>query len=149
MLQTFEEAGCPTWVGGGWGVDALVGVQTRPHRDLDLMIDTNDLTKAQRALSRIGYSPATDWLPVRLELVKPGCGWVDLHPAVFDDDGNGVQAGLDGETLEYPACDLTTGSIAGVNVHCLSARLQVSFHSGYEPRAVDLHDLQQLRTVAH
>jgi lincosamide nucleotidyltransferase A/C/D/E len=24
------------WVDGGWGIDALVGSQTRPHGDLDL-----------------------------------------------------------------------------------------------------------------
>ncbi|WP_232107562.1 MULTISPECIES: hypothetical protein [Streptomyces] len=25
----------PTWIGGGWGIDALVREQTRQHRDLD------------------------------------------------------------------------------------------------------------------
>lgn len=25
------------WIGGGWGVDALVGEETREHRDLGLM----------------------------------------------------------------------------------------------------------------
>jgi len=28
--------GTDVWIGGGWGVDALVGEQTRPHGDLDL-----------------------------------------------------------------------------------------------------------------
>ena len=26
------------WVDGGWGVDALLGKQTRPHKDLDIAI---------------------------------------------------------------------------------------------------------------
>ena len=26
------------WVAGGWGVDALLGEQTREHRDLDILI---------------------------------------------------------------------------------------------------------------
>ena len=28
-----------TWVHGGWGIDALLGVQTRPHDDIDLALD--------------------------------------------------------------------------------------------------------------
>jgi lincosamide nucleotidyltransferase A/C/D/E len=30
---------CRVWAAGGWGVDALVGHQTRDHRDLDLALD--------------------------------------------------------------------------------------------------------------
>lgn len=39
VLADLREADCRAWVAGGWGVDALVGGQTRPHRDLDLAID--------------------------------------------------------------------------------------------------------------
>lgn len=34
--------------------------------------------------------------PVRVELARPGMGWVDLHPVVFDATGHGRQADLDG-----------------------------------------------------
>jgi lincosamide nucleotidyltransferase A/C/D/E len=37
VLAVLREAGAEVWVGGGWGIDALVGEQTRDHRDLDLM----------------------------------------------------------------------------------------------------------------
>lgn len=37
MLAVLGGAGADVWVGGGWGIDALVGRQTRQHRDLDLM----------------------------------------------------------------------------------------------------------------
>ena len=39
ILSDLRAAGCRVWVAGGWGVDALVGRQTRPHRDLDLAVD--------------------------------------------------------------------------------------------------------------
>ena len=32
---TLENLGIEIWVDGGWGVDALLGEQTRPHKDLD------------------------------------------------------------------------------------------------------------------
>ncbi len=38
LLGQLEEAGVQVWVDGGWGVDALIGYQTREHDDLDLVI---------------------------------------------------------------------------------------------------------------
>jgi hypothetical protein len=35
VLEALDGAGVRHWVGGGWGVAALAGRQTRPHRDLD------------------------------------------------------------------------------------------------------------------
>lgn len=37
ILGLLRRAGTEVWVGGGWGIDALLGRQTRDHRDLDLM----------------------------------------------------------------------------------------------------------------
>src|SRR5215218_3443423 len=34
VLEALDTVGCQYWLEGGWGVDALVGQQTRPHRDL-------------------------------------------------------------------------------------------------------------------
>ena len=96
ILVSLEEAGCSVWVAGGWGVDALVGQQTRPHRDLDLAVDANDESSAVGVLRRAGYQIETDWRPVRVELVAPGRGWVDLHPVMFGPDGHGRQADIGG-----------------------------------------------------
>jgi hypothetical protein len=81
---------------GGWGVDALVGRQTRSHRDLDLALDAGNEAAALRALQRRGYRVETDWRPVRIELVAEGRGWVDVHPVVFDATGHGRQADIGG-----------------------------------------------------
>ncbi|MGH8515394.1 MAG: nucleotidyltransferase domain-containing protein [Gammaproteobacteria bacterium] len=34
---------------GGWGIDALLGAQTRPHKDLDLLIRLEDVAKVASA----------------------------------------------------------------------------------------------------
>jgi hypothetical protein len=36
LLQLFESAGIEVWLDGGWAVDALLGTQTRPHKDVDI-----------------------------------------------------------------------------------------------------------------
>jgi lincosamide nucleotidyltransferase A/C/D/E len=148
VLAALDAAGCPCWISGGWGVDALVGRQTRAHRDLDLAVDAGREAAAMRALEALGYTVETDWRPVRVEVVGPGDGRVDLHPVVFGSDGNGRQAGLDGAWFDYPRADLTTGVIDGRTVPCISPRLQLIFHQGYAPRAVDLADIRLLEQVA-
>ena len=147
VLDALAAAGCRAWVGGGWGVDALVGRQTRPHRDLDVVADAAAEAAALEALERLGYAVGTDWRPVRVELGAPGLGWVDLHPMVLDAAGNGLQAGLDGASFAYPADCFVTGTIAGRPVGCLSVERQVLFHSGYEPREVDRADLALLQDL--
>ena len=146
VLDALAAAGCPCWISGGWGVDALVGRRTRPHRDLDLAIDAAREPDAMRALEALGYAVETDWRPVRVELVEPGEGRVDLHPVVFK-DGAGRQAGLDGDWFDYPRGDLVTGTIDGRTVPCISPRLQLTFHQGYEPRDVDVMDLRRLHEL--
>ncbi len=147
-LGALERAGVRAWVGGGWGVDALVGRQTRAHRDLDLAVDAAAEGAALDALGVLGYAVETDWRPVRVELHGTGARWVDLHPVAFDAAGDGRQAGLDGASFGYPAGSFTTGVIGGVQVPCLDARLQLRFREGYEHRDVDCHDVALLREAS-
>jgi lincosamide nucleotidyltransferase A/C/D/E len=141
VLDALSRAGCRAWVGGGWGVDALAGRQTRPHRDLDLAIDADHEAAAITALGSLGFVIETDWRPVRVELAAEDGRRVDLHPVVFGADGTGRQADLDGGHFEYPRDGFTTGSIEDVPVPCLTVDQQLRFHSGYEPRDHDRHDL--------
>lgn len=147
VLSGLREAGCRFWVAGGWGVDALVGRQTRPHRDLDLAVDADYETSALDMLILLGYVVETDWRPVRVELVAPARGWVDVHPVAFDPAGHGLQAGPGGDRFEYPPEAFAMGTLGGVAIPCLSRAQQVRFHRGYEPRPVDLHDLQLLERL--
>ena len=148
LLAALDAEGCPAWIGGGWGVDALAGRQTRPHRDLDVLVEAHRLDAVLELLTHRGYAVETDWLPVRVELHRPGHGRIDVHPAVFAADGSARQSGLDGAWFDYPAGCFVHGVIDGVRVRCLSREQQVTFHTGYEPRDVDRHDLALLARLA-
>ena len=147
VLDALARAGCRTWVGGGWGVDALAGRQTRAHRDLDLAVDADDEAAAIGALGVLGFGVETDWRPVRVELIAEPSRWVDLHPVVFDADGSGRQADVEGGHFEYPRGCFTVGLIGGIAVPCLSVAQQLRFHAGYEPRDNDRHDLALLHSL--
>ena len=43
------------WIDGGWGVDALIGKQTRPHGDLDIAIEYKSVEKTLQLLKMQGY----------------------------------------------------------------------------------------------
>lgn len=144
VLNALDGAGARHWVGGGWGVAALAGRQTRQHRDLDLAVDARDLGRCLVVLDRLGYVAETDWLPVRIEMRSSGELCVDVHPVVFDDSGHGRQAALEGGFFEYPPDAFGRGLIDGRAVPCLSAQQQRRFRSGYTHRPQDVHDLAQL-----
>jgi lincosamide nucleotidyltransferase A/C/D/E len=147
VLDALEAAEAPCWVAGGWGVDALVGRQTRAHRDVDLALDAAREAAALRALERLGYRVETDQRPARVELAAPGSRWVDLHPVVLDADGVGRQADLQGGFFLYPHGAFTTGRLGGRLVPCLSPARQLAFHRGYPPREVDRLDIALLHSL--
>jgi lincosamide nucleotidyltransferase A/C/D/E len=144
VLDNLDRAGVRHWVGGGWGVAALAGRQTREHRDLDLAVDAEHLDACLQALSQLGYTSETDWLPVRIELRAPGARWVDVHPVNFSADRHGRQPDLNGGHFDYPPAAFTTGTIGNRPVNCLSAQQQRRFRTGYEHRPQDIHDLAEL-----
>jgi lincosamide nucleotidyltransferase A/C/D/E len=148
VLADLRAARCEVWTSGGWGVDALVGRQTRAHRDLDLAVDAEDEATVVRVLGRRGYRVETDWRPIRVEFVASGRGWVDMHPVAFDGDGHGRQADHGDGHFDYPPDAFGMGVLAGVAVPCLSRQQQVRFHRGYKPREVDLHDLRLLEQLS-
>src|SRR5213082_2375944 len=41
IVDRLEAVALPYSVSGGWGVDALLGRQTRPHLDLDIVVDAS------------------------------------------------------------------------------------------------------------
>lgn len=145
IVQLVEGEGLPVWVDGGWGVDALLGEQTREHQDLDLAIRLSDVPRVRELLHHAGYDVFDDELPTRLEMRDPHGHRVDLHPLTFDDAGNGLQQLQDGRFGTYTAEGLRgRGLIGAVAVTCLSPSLQMRFHRGYAPSDDDRHDVEQL-----
>jgi lincosamide nucleotidyltransferase A/C/D/E len=150
VLAALDAGGQQAWVAGGWGVDALVGRQTRVHRDLDVAVDVTDrsVDHALVVLRAIGYEIETDWRPARVELAAQGERWVDLHPVTFDEQGTGWQANVDDlPPFRYPPEAFARGLVGGVGVVCLAVEQQLLFHTGYQPRPQDLADLELLQQL--
>ncbi|HEX5824897.1 MAG TPA: hypothetical protein VFY18_10610 [Candidatus Limnocylindrales bacterium] len=145
VMRALADAEVDAWIGGGWGVDAVVGEMTRQHRDLDLAIRSEHLETAIDVLGRLGYARSLDLLPVRLVMEAAGGRSVDLHPVTFDSTGFGRQVGSEGRVYEYPPDGFGSGTIGGVSVPCMTAEQLVRFHLGYEAQDHDRHDMAVLR----
>ncbi len=143
VLDALDGAGIGTGITGGWGVDALLGRQTRPHADLDLGVATEAVADAIDALEPAGYRVSLDERPARVVL-EGEAGRVDLHPIAWTPAG-GVQRGRAGEVFDYPPGSLDAqGVIAGRTVRCGTPDLQLAFHTHYEPRDHDRRDMAAL-----
>lgn len=146
VLSRLRAAGCHAWIAGGWGVDALLGRETRAHSDLDLLHRADEEPTVLAALN--DFTESDDFRPVRFVLTRPDGASLDLHPLHFEPDGSATQAAdSSGGLFRYPADCFVTGAIGGVTVPCLSVEQQLVFHEGYEPRPHDLADVAALRTV--
>ena len=42
ILEMLSEASVKVFLDGGWGVDALIGRETRTHNDIDLFVEKKD-----------------------------------------------------------------------------------------------------------
>ena len=91
LLDDLDASGAAYWLDGGWGVDALLGEQTRAHADVDLVVSRADLDRVRLRLTRQGYVVLRDWLPVSLALRHADGREVDLHPIDPTPEGGGDQ----------------------------------------------------------
>lgn len=133
--------GASAWVIGGWGVDALAGERTRPHHDLDLLVEADDLAAVLAALDRAGYRPGFVWsenrwqgdgdrlLPSAFVAVDDAGREVDVHAVRFDGDR---PVPVSASSVVLPAGALgATGRIGDRAVQCATAEAQLVMHEGY------------------
>jgi len=145
LLDALEGAGIEVWVAGGWGIDALVGRQTRQHRDLDVLLPLPKTLAALHTLQAEGFRVETDWFPVRFEMIDSRRRAVDVHPIRLQPDGGAVLEMLEGGAWDFDAGALSgQGVIAARQVRCLSATEQIRSHVGYYPTDVDRADVTLL-----
>jgi lincosamide nucleotidyltransferase A/C/D/E len=133
------------WLDGGWGVDALLGAQTREHGDVDIVVQQKDVLKLREIFGEKGYrevkrDDTSDWNFV----LGDGNLLVDVHVVTFDEKGNGIY-GTPERGIFYPAYSFEgTGKIEGFSVKCLTAEYQVESHTGYEIDRDDYNDVSAL-----
>ena len=145
------------WLTGGWGIDALLREQTRPHKDVDVIMLVDDVARLRSLLEHDGYRLKELWSENRWDVDAQGIEIatafvlqdaegheVDVHAMRLDEQGNGMPA-WEGEGLIFERQDLASeGMIAGVVVRCLTAEMQVACHTGYELPDAHRRDLELL-----
>jgi len=146
FLGLVDELGIDVWLDGGWGVDALLGEQTRFHADLDVIVEECDVAELRRGLAPFGFAaiPTDDRTEWNFVLADPNGRRIDVHVIVIDEHGNGLY-GPPEQGVSYPASALTgSGTVGNRPVRCLTADYQVQSHTGYELNENDLHDVMAL-----
>jgi lincosamide nucleotidyltransferase A/C/D/E len=141
LLRLFEQHGIEVVIDGGWGVDALLGTQTRRHTDLDIALEHKDVPKLRGLLEARGYKdvPRPDTRDCNFVMGDEQGHEVDFHSYTFDTHGKLVFG------VEYPLESLTgSGSIQEYPVRCIPVEWMVKFHSGYELDANDYRDISAL-----
>ncbi len=146
------------WLIGGWGVDALLGRETRTHKDLDILILLEDLPKLHNVLGSGDFREKLIW--------EESCWLGDegtRSPSAFVSvDGHGreldvhvIGLGADGGISQYydnpwafPPSVFAAGIIAGTAVPCVSVETQLAMHAGYEIPDAQQRDLKLLRALA-
>src|SRR6266852_718171 len=110
LYALFEKNGIAVCVDGGWGVDALIGRQTRLHADLDIAIEHKDVPRVRELLEIRGYTDIArpDTRDCNFVLGDASGREVDVHSYTFDASGNLVYG------IAYPPDSLMgTGTIDG------------------------------------
>ena len=162
LLRLLDSEDIHYWVVGGWGVDALLGRCTREHKDLDLLLVLSEHPRAWRLLHRNGYQLAHTWeenVLVPGDLVDG-----DAQPTAYvleDQSGRQIDVHvLDDRTREHRALWSTDrrfssgaldaqGTIDGVPVQCMSARMQLTAHEAYELPETHRADVAVLRRLVY
>jgi lincosamide nucleotidyltransferase A/C/D/E len=146
VFDRLDAAGIEWWVDGGWGVDALLGEETRPHDDLDLVVRREAIERLAGVFPE--FTPVEEeWWPARYVLRDDAGRQIDFHPVEFDECGDGLQELADGNSGRYPAADLEgRGRIGGREVRCITPELQVRHHEYTSGRPDDI-DWDDVRTL--
>ncbi len=158
LYQLLSTNGITTWLIGGWGIDALFGEQTRPHKDLDILVLVDDVAALQSLLEREGLHFAYLWKENRFVQDQQGYAtatafvWqddvgreIDAHAMGLDDQSNGIPAWRVEEGFLFPREDLAEqGVIAGGRVNCISPRMQLVCHTGYDLPDTHRRDIERI-----
>jgi lincosamide nucleotidyltransferase A/C/D/E len=143
LLETHE---IKVVVDGGWGVDALLGEQTREHDDLDIAIPHKDVPKLRKILTEKGFSEIfrDDTWECNFVLEDASKNQIDVHSYTFDKHGNNIFG------VAYLPEHLTgKGIIKGIEVNCIPPEWAVKFHTGYKLDENDYHDVKALCEKFH
>lgn len=141
FLKLCKENDIEVILDGGWGVDALLGKQTRMHEDLDIALQHKYVSRLRQLLEEKGYIdiPRDDTTEYNFVMGDNKGHEIDFHSYTFDSKGNNIFG------VKYPLESLAgLGAINGYHVKCISPEWMVKFHTGYTLGETDYHDVAAL-----
>jgi len=141
LIALLEQNGFEVYVDGGWAVDAVLGEQTRPHDDLDIVLPHAQVPRLRALLSTRGFCEQRrdDSRECNFVLADEARRRLDVHSYTLDAAGRNVGG------VPYIGEQLTgRGVIGGYPVRCIPPEWLVIFHTGYELDDNDWHDVRHL-----
>ena len=141
IIKLLEQNEIEVYVIGGWGVDALLGRQTRKHSDLDIALPHRFVPKLWGLLESRGYKdvPRPDTSECNFVLGDSKGRLIDVHSYTFDESGKNIFG------IAFEPHHLTGfGSINGYAVKGAPPDATVEFHTGYDVGEVDYHDVKAI-----
>jgi lincosamide nucleotidyltransferase A/C/D/E len=154
LYEFFRSHGLVVVVDGGWGVDALLGYQSRPHSDLDIALRHEQVPLLRKLLADRGYVPVerpntTEW---NFVLGDSAGRQVDVHSFTFEPPLDLTEVDVSSVPDDKPVSGVDylrrslygSGMIAGTVVRCLPPEYMVLFHTGYPIDEDDFRDASAL-----
>ena len=148
IYNTLERMGILIWIDGGWAKDALIGRQTREHRDLDFAVERKNLDKLVNHFISEGYSEVDRPEENKWDIVLGKQQYeLDIHAFDFDEEG---------KVLDKPYWDAYEsdalngiGYINNTKVRCVNLYhlLKTLDSTKRELREKDIHDLPLLQEL--
>ena len=147
ILELLQAGGVDVWLGGGWGIDALLGEQTRLHSDLDIAISHVAETSIRSVLQPVGFRQLPADNAFNFVLADAAGREVDIHLVDFEStrlDERGTEVyGPRGLAYELGSLE-GHGVIAGRVVACETPEFQMKGHTRYVPAEKDVRDVMAL-----
>jgi lincosamide nucleotidyltransferase A/C/D/E len=158
LCELFSSHAIQVWLTGGWGIDALLGLQTRPHHDLDGIMLVDDVARLLEIMVHRGYDYKELWsenlwtvdaIGTRTEtafFLRDADGReFDAHAIRLDEQGNGIPAWEKDEGYIFTPQYLSGEGMVGDHpVRCMSAEYQMVSHTGYSLPDKQVPDLERL-----
>ena len=147
LLDLLAARGIVVWLNGGWGVDALLGRQTREHDDLDITISATDRQTCNDLMAELGFTTFRIDNDFNWVLVDGRGRLLDVHLVDFTETRQSDQGpkvyGPAGLPFEVGSLE-GHGKILRREVRCETAEFQVKGHTRYQPDEQDYLDVQSL-----
>ena len=152
LADALKGGGVEWWLTGGWGIDSLLGTQTRAHDDADLCIDaaSNGERRAIEILEGLGYELIQDrarggrYMPVRCVLRNRAGRAIDLLIVQRREEKIPPDQLTGWPIPVLQSSDTTEGVIDGHSFPALSVAAQMAARSVYEPLRRDYRDMARL-----